>query len=132
MRNKRAYSKPILESETFLPQSYCATCESGVTYWFECNAGSPYSGDNLVYEETNGKDGLQTGRGGDYLRSYTYHACGEKHEVEKNETFLKGYVVVDKGWFGNQTLNVLIWADHGTNTHCTTQLDEDKWEVAKS
>lgn len=41
MRNKRAYSKPILESETFVPQNYIAACgdtEYG-NYLFECNAG---------------------------------------------------------------------------------------------
>lgn len=131
MENKKAYIKPVLESETFVPQSYCKTCESGVTYWFECNAGSKTIGRNKVYEETNGVPGLQTGWGGDHLRTRTYHACGNRHEVKKNETFLDGYVVVER-WGEDETLNVLIWTDHGTNTHCTTELDESKWEIAKS
>lgn len=133
MENKKAYIKPILESETFIPQSYCKACESGVTYWFECDAGSHIPGLNTVYEESNGIDGLQTGKNGDEVRSYSYHACNTRHEVRKNETFLKGYIVQHHIFGGyDETFDVLIWTDHGTNTHCTTELDENKWEIAKS
>lgn len=130
MENKKAYIKPALESETFVPQSYCNTCESGVTYWFECNAGSSISGRNKVYQETNGIEGLQTeGWGSDWLRSESYYACNKKHEVKKSDTFRKGYVVHD-----GIVENVLIWRGDGVffNTHCTTKLNEDEWEIAKS
>lgn len=33
MGNKKVYSKPILESETFIPQTYIANCgDSGTIY----------------------------------------------------------------------------------------------------
>lgn len=43
MVNKRAYIKPVLESETFVPQYYCKICANdGIhrEYLFECNAGN--------------------------------------------------------------------------------------------
>lgn len=49
MKNKRAYSKPILENETFTPQEYIAAC-----WLIECDVqlGSGYW-------ETNGVEGCQ-------------------------------------------------------------------------
>lgn len=132
MEKKRAYVKPSLESEAFVPNAYIATCESGVTYWFECNAGSRIPGMNTVYEETNGIPGLQTGKRGDRIRSSSYYACNDRHEVRPNETFLDGYVVQHHIVGKDETMSVLIWTEGGTNTHCTTELDKENWEVAKS
>lgn len=127
------YVKPTMESEAFVPSAYCAPCASGVTYWFECNAGSSWSGFNTVYEETNGIPGLQTeGRNPDRVRSRSYYACNERHEVGANETFLDGYVVQHHIIGRDETMSVLIWTEGGTNTHCTTELDPHEWEIAKS
>lgn len=131
--NRNVWKQPLALVQKFEPNEYVAGCgDVDITYWFECNAGSSISGMNTVYEETNGVDGLQTGRGGDKRRSSTYYACNERHKVREGETFLNGYVVVDRGWFGAETLPVLIWTEGGTNTHCTTELDMSKWEETKS
>ena len=135
MEKKKAYVKPSMESETFVPNTYVAACESGVTYWFKCDAG-PESGWNEVWVESNGVPGLQTRRSGrtpaDTRRTSTYHACGTEHEVRGDENFLDGYVVVDHGWDADEVIPALIWTNHNTNTHCTTQLHPEEWEVAKS
>lgn len=128
---KKTWEEPQILVQKFIPNEYVAACgDSGTTYYFECNAGSPYSYQS-VYVESNGVDGLQTSSGPGYQadthRTWTYHACGEKHTAESNDEFLSGYVVS-----GGQTIPVIIWTDHGTNTHCTTNLNQDDWETAKS
>jgi len=142
MENKRAYIKPILESETFVPQNYIAACgDLNKVYKFKCDAGGGKSGS--VYLETNGTPGLQTGRGGDrYLSGY--HACGTTHEASTEDAFLDGYYVttdwvwVPDGWFGDWeekkvTTPVKVWrGPHNDNTHCTENINMDSWETAKS
>ena len=128
---KRAYVKPTMESETFVPQAYIAACgDSGTTYLFKCDAGGGRSG--TVYLETNGREGLQTDWGGDrYLSGY--HACGTTHEADSDDEFLDGYYVTT-GWFGQQNVTqVIVWrGPNNDNTHCTTNLDKNTWETAKS
>lgn len=129
------YVKPTMESEAFVSNTYVAACESGVTYWFECNAGSTHSLGNTVYEESNRIPGLQRigdGRNSDKIRSLTYYACGTRHEVSKGETFLDGYVVKKNLFDEDEVIPVLIWTEGGYNTHCTTELDKSTWEIAKS
>ena len=128
----REYVKPMMNSEVFAANEYFSACENGITYWFECNAGSTISLMNKVYEESNNIPGLQTGRGGDKLRSRTYYACDDRHEVKPNETFLNGYVVQKKLFQDDEVIPVLIWTDGGTNTHCTTKLKPEEFEVARS
>lgn len=130
----REYVMPTMEGEVFAANEYIAACgDSGTTYYFECNAGSKDKY-QTVYEETNGVPGLQTKPSisgwywADNIRTLTYHACGEKHVVESTEDFLDGYVVN-----GNKVIPVIIWEGlDGNNTHCTEELDMDKWVTAKS
>lgn len=138
MEKKRAYVKPSLESEAFVPNTYVAACgDSGTTYLFTCDAGGGKSG--TVYLETNGRPGLQTGWGGD--RSLGgYHACGTTHEADSDDAFLNGYYVTKEyvgswplGHYEEQITDVIVWrGPYGNNTHCTTNLDQDSWETAKS
>lgn len=138
MEKKKAYVKPSMESETFVPNTYVAACgDSGTVYNFTCDAGGGESG--TVYLETNGKPGLQKGRGGDqYLGGY--HACGTTHEADSDNAFLNGYYVTEKyvgSWpFGHSedvVTDVIVWrGPHNNNVHCTTNLDMDSWETVKS
>ena len=127
MLNKRMYIKPVLESETFVPQNYIAACgDLNKVYKFKCDAGGGKSGD--VYLETNGKEGLQTNWfGGDrYLGGY--HACGSTHEAKTTDDFLDGYYVTRSG-----VTSVIVWrGPNNDNTHCTENLNMDSWETAKS
>lgn len=111
--------------------------DSGTTYLFECNAGGGKSG--TVYLETNGQPGLQTDWGGD--RSLGgYYACGTQHEADSDDDFLEGYYVTKEyvgtwpfGHYEDVTTEVIVWrGPWGTNVHCTTKLNMDEWETAKS
>lgn len=132
MQNKKMYIKPVLESETFVPQNYIAACgDLNKVYKFKCDAGGGRSGS--VYLETNGKPGLQTNwRGGDkYLSGY--HACGTTHEAKTTDDFLDGYYVTSSWWGGTKTTPVIVWrGPNNDNTHCTENLNMDSWETEKS
>ncbi len=128
----KSYVKPVFNVEHFTANEYVAACgDSGTVYKFTCDAGGGKSG--TVYLETNGRPGLQTGWGGD--RSLGgYHACEITHEAESDNEFLKGYYVTSNGWWGGSTTTeVIVWrGPHNDNVHCTTNLDKDSWETAKS
>lgn len=129
---KRTYESPKAYVEEFTPNEYVAACgDSGTTYLFTCDAGGGTPGD--VYLETNGQEGLQTGWGGDrYLSGY--HACGTQHEADSDDEFLDGYYVTGSSFWGDKKVTpVIVWrGPHNNNTHCTTNLDQDSWETAKS
>lgn len=131
MLNKRMYIKPVLESETFVPQNYIAACgDLNKVYKFKCDAGGGTSGS--VYLETNGEPGLQTGRGGDrYLSGY--QACGTTHEAKTTDDFLDGYYVTSSSFGGTKTTQVIVYrGPNNDNTHCTENLDMNSWETEKS
>lgn len=135
---KRTYESPRAYVEEFTPNEYVAACgDSGVVYKFKCDAGGGASGD--VYVESNGVDGLQTRSSGSWWDGNFvpadkslggYHACGTTHEAESDDDFLNGYYV--PYWSDNVT-KVIIWrGPHNNNVHCTTNLNKDEWETAKS
>lgn len=139
----KSYKKPVLNVERFTANEFVAACgDSGVTYLFTCDAGGGASGN--VYVENNGVKGLQTT--GKWVQTgflpwqgyweYRadqdlggYHACGTTHEADSDDDFLNGYYVPR----GGTEQNVVIWrGPWGDNVHCTTNLDQDSWETAKS
>lgn len=132
MLNKRMYIKPVLESETFVPQNYIAACgDLNKVYKFKCDAGGGVSGS--VYLETNGQPGLQMyGRNPDkYLSGY--HACDITHEAKTTDEFLDGYYVTSSWFGGTKVTPVIVWrGPDNDNTHCTENLNMDSWETAKS
>lgn len=139
---KRVYESPRAYAEMFTPNEYVAACgDSGKTYNFTCDAGGGKSGS--VYLETNGMDGLQKKDGLGYKAdTYLsgYHACGTTHEASSEDAFLNGYYVVKSGSGhggpgGNSetVTSVIVWrGPNNDNTHCTTNLDINSWETAKS
>ena len=132
MLNKRMYIKPVLESETFVPQNYIAACgDLNKVYKFKCDAGGGVSGS--VYLETNGKEGLQTGWGGGDQYLSGYHACGSTHEAKTTDDFLDGYYVTSSLFGGTKVTPVIVWrGPDNDNTHYTENLNMDSWETAKS
>lgn len=138
----RVWRRPLTMVQKFEPNEYVAACgDSGVVYNFTCDAGwtethyifgIPYEArvGGTVYQETNGVPGLQTGgRNGDRRLTGSYHPCDETHEADSDDGFLNGYLYnADHG-----QLDVVIWRGPlGNNVHCTTNLDQDSWETAKS
>ena len=135
----KVWRRPLTEVQKFEANEYVAACgDSGTTYLFTCDAGGGVSGN--VYVESNGVEGLQTRRewvGGwnghwqEADRSLGgYHACGTTHEADSDDEFLNGYYV--PYWSSNVT-DVIIWrGPYNNNVHCTTNLNKDEWETAKS
>lgn len=135
---KRVWCRPQTVVQKFEANEYVAACgDSGTVYKFTCDAGGGKSG--TVYLETNGRPGLQTGWGGDQYLS-GYYACGTQHEADSDDAFLNGYYVTEEyvgfwpfGHYETTTTDVIVWrGPYNNNTHCTTNLDMDSWETAKS
>ena len=137
---KKIWTAPRAIVEQFEMTQYIAACgDSGITYKFKCTAGGGASGQ--VYVETNGVSGLQTEskghwEGWNYVWDYYadeslggYHACDVEHTAESTDDFLNGYYVP----YGGSATSVVIWKGaNSDNVHCTTELDQSKWETAKS
>lgn len=137
MENKRAYIKPILESETFVPQCYCASCgDSGITYLFECNAPA---GTLYYYPHSDGNiDGNYTGYGR-AEKMGSYHPCNIKHQTDSTGDFYDGFVDRNKNRRQDPGEGVIVyrnwengWLGGHWNGHATANLDMDSWEIAKS
>ena len=139
----RVWKRPFTEVQKFEANEYVAACgESGVVYKFKCDAGGGVYGS--VYEETNGIPGLQIGRRGDtelagysddWLGESGFYACNKTHEAESSNAFVNGYYCA-KGNTKNP-VSVIVWKEPRggwlpDNIHCTTNLDMDSWETAKS
>ena len=139
----KVWRRPLTEVQKFEANEYVAACgDSGTTYLFKCDAGGGVYGS--VYEETNGISGLQTGRWGDTeLAGYSdswfgesgFYACNKTHEAESSNAFVNGYYCA-KGDTRNP-VSVIVWKEPRggwlpDNIHCTTNLDMDSWETAKS
>lgn len=131
---KRTYTRPIAYVEEFTPNEYVAACgDSGVVYNFECNAGSRWDSYNVYFD--NGKPLASSNGKEEWYAQFTgYHPCGATHEAESDSGFYDGYMYLQDRWGDNSgsPIDVVIWTDRGTNVHCTTNLDQDSWETAKS
>lgn len=136
MVQKKEWAIPQTFVQQFAANEYVAACgDGGTVYKFKCEAGGGVPGD--VYLESNSVAGLQTKPQGhwweagyvpadDYLGGY--HACGVEHEAESTDPFLDGYYVVD-----DNVTPVIVWRGKwGANIHCTTNLNMNSWETAKS
>lgn len=131
---KRTYTRPIAYVEEFTPNEYVAACgDSGVVYNFECNAGSRWDSYNVYFD--NGKPLASSNDNEEWYAQFSgYHPCGATHEAESNSGFYEGYMY-RQNLIGNNSgnpIDVIIWTDRGTDVHCTTNLDMDEWETAKS
>lgn len=125
---RRVWIRPLTEVQKFEANEYVAACgDSGVVYKFKCNAGDknlgPFNYPYEVYVDYNGN--------GHYQYRANYHACGATHEAESDSGFYKGYMDDERTWWDDH-IEVIVWTEYGNDTHCTTELDMDKWETAKS
>lgn len=131
---KRTYTRPIAYVEEFTPNEYVAACgDSGVVYNFECNAGNRRSNYNVYYD--NGRPLASSNGDEEWYAKFTgYHPCGATHEAESDSGFYDGYMYLQNRWGDNtgNRIDVVIWTDRGRDVHCTTNLDMNKWETAKS
>ncbi len=135
----KVWRRPRTEVQKFEANEYVAACGNGTTYLFTCDAGGGKSG--KVYVESNGVEGLQTtgewvgGLGGHWQAADEslggYHACQTTHQADSEDNFLNGYYVP----YGSSSnaLDVIIWrGEDNDNVHCTTKLNQEDWEIARS
>lgn len=128
---KKKYVSPVMVGEMFTPDEYCSTCGvSGKTYYFKCDAGR--YGTLLGYRVyDNGPDGKAGTRDDIYINNYT--PCDKTHVAESTDEFINGYMCKDWGFIQGEAIPVIIWrGEDGHNVHCTTNLDIESWETAKS
>lgn len=129
---RTAWAMPQTIVQKFAANEYVAsTCgEEHQVYKFKCDAGGGTYG--TVYEDSN-HNGKWDLVGDKALTGYiipTYHACQKEHEAPTNDEFIDGFYLPNSNPF-NPT-KVIIWTEGGTNVHCTTNLEMNKWETVKS
>lgn len=134
---KKIWTAPMASVEEFMANEYiAAACGTQWTvYNFECNAGDR---GNSYHVYLNGADGLpETADDIDWSarsgRLRTYSPCGATHEASTKEDFPEGYMYRSRnGSNTGERIDVIVWTEGGTNTHCTSNLDMDSWETTKS
>lgn len=131
---RRTWTRPLTEVQKFEANEYVAACHDWNTvYKFTCDAGGGAWGDVYTDDGTNLTPG----------RSRYYHACDATHEASTQDEFIRGYYIQNGGndetgywtlfgWKDYPKTSVIIWTDGGTDVHCTTNLNQDSWETAKS
>lgn len=131
---KKVWSRPLTVVQNFEANEYVAACgDENKVYKFECNAGGGEEGDVFTSDGANLTEDW-------FLSRNYYHACNKKHEASKTDEFINGTFYYNGGndrttdWFGTpyESIPVIIWTEGGTNVHCTTNLQMDTWETAKS
>ena len=128
----KSYKKPVLNVERFTPNEFVAACgDTNNEYIFKCDAMGGVLG-AVFYSD--GDDSFEP-LSGDRLMGVGYHACGEEHITQVGDDFIEGWYVT--GWNGitggEFYEKVIIWkGPDGNNIHCTTNLDKNSWETAKS
>lgn len=131
---KEAWVRPLTEVQKFVANEYVAACgDSGVVYYFECNAGN--KNHKYAVKDSKGQVVTISGmymNGGQGFGGYYYHPCKETHTAESDSGFIKGYHLDDMSTSGDDKIKVIIWTDNNTDVHCTTNVDMNKWETAKS
>lgn len=134
---KKIWTAPVASVEQFMANEYIAAAcgDQWTVYNFECNAGNRNSSYHVYL---NGEDGIAhtaddidwSARSG---RVKSYSPCGATHEASTTDDFPVGYMYLYRnGQNTGDPIEVIVWTDGGTNTHCTAELDMDQWETTKS
>ena len=126
---KKAYIKPVLSGEEFIPQNYIAACgEEKKVYKFTCDATGGQVGIVAIDLNNSGKldwgDDIVTG----------YHACGKTHEAPTTDQYYNGWYLVSENaenWI--DAVEVKVWRGEGNNNcHVTKNVEMSTWETVKS
>lgn len=121
MRNKRAYSKPILESETFVPQEYVAKCQYKTSYKGKCDISG------YVFTDTD-MDGYYDEKTDPY--KYKNTACRRTFETSE-EPHLNAFIFPRREWIEGKKGGRGYYVGRGTmtrifnfdNTHANENID---------
>ncbi len=127
--SKLTWERPRTLVQEFEPNVCETTCSSGTVYKFECNAGDSWGQYDIVLD--NGTNLTK-----DRKKIRYYHPCGITHESPTSDVYYTGrlyYSDGDDSYIPYSTsIPVIVWTDGGTDVHCTTSLNKEDWEVAKS
>lgn len=127
---KKTWEEPKIMVQKFVANEYVAACgASGTVYNFVCDAGEKDK--RYAVKDANGDVATISGYYMDGKKDW-YHPCGETHQAESDSGFLTGYHLDDPDTRNDENIKVVIWTDHDTNVHCTTELDMNQWTTAKS
>ena len=128
----RNWERPMAVVDAFVANEFVSACgDLNKVYKFKCNAQewTGFSGSTVWL---NGPDGQP--ETSDDIKLGTYGRCGTEHEAKKTDEFSLGYL--KKNYLGypiGKRLDVIVWrGEKGDNIHCTTNLDINTWETAKS
>lgn len=125
MINKRAYIKPVLESETFVPQNYIAACgDTTVTWKIKCNVPS---GTGFIDNNNNKKFDWRSDK---YIASGT--GCGIYHTVElPRGQEPKANAMWKPTWGGGDAYPVFHWVEksHGNQSDHFSIVEEGDWHI---
>lgn len=128
----KVWRRPQTVVQKFEANEYIAACgDTNNEYIFKCDAMGGVTG-TVFYSD--GDDEFEP-FSGDRWMGAGYHACGEEHVTQTGDEFIEGWYVT--GWDGitggDWVEKVIIWrGPDGDNIHCTTNLDKNSWETAKS
>lgn len=125
--SKNVWVQPQTAVQQFVANEYVAACgDINKVYKFVCDASWGIEGyGGTVYLDSNKNGRFDS----DDERLGTYHPCTETHEASTMEEFPIGFLT---GYIVHIPKKVRIWTDGGTNIHCTTKINMDEWETAKS
>lgn len=124
MEMKKDWMDPRTIVQDFVPNEYVAACgDTGTVYKFQCTAPAG------VVRDANGNQLSGVG----FLYP-SYHPCNAEHEASTTDDFERGTLTYTAFSIPPvKTVDVIIWkGEDGHNLHCTTNLDINSWEVAKS
>ena len=135
---EKVWRKPHAVVQKFEANEYIAACgDTNDEYLFKCDAMGGITGTVFYSDGDDTFEPSLTGLlGDDRLMGTGYHACGETHTTQVGDDFIEGWYVT--GWDaitgeGELVTKVIIWrGPEGNNIHCTTNLDKNSWETAKS
>ena len=129
---KKEWVHPQTLVQVFAANEYIAACgDTNNEYKFKCDAMGGITG-AVFYSD--GDDKFEPGFG-DKLMGIGYHACGEKHTTKTTDVYTEGWYVTGYDAIKGDGIakKVIIWrGPEGNNIHCTTNLDKNTWETAKS
>ena len=130
---KRVYVTPTMIGERFVANEYVAVCgDENKVYKFKCDAQT-WTGWTGSTVWLNGPYG-EPETSDDIRLQGTYSRCGAEHEAKTTDAFSNGFL--KKNFLGNPggpRKDVIVWrGETGDNIHCTTNLNINTWETAKS
>lgn len=133
---KNEWVQPRTVVQQFVANEYVSACgDTNNEYIFQCDAMGGILGAVFYSDGDDNFEPPLFGNGEDRMMGLGYQACGEKHITQVGDDFIEGWYVTGWGAItgGSIAKKVIIWrgAD-GNNIHCTTNLDKNSWETAKS